>query len=225
MNTDELSQSEIIFLIKDLVFSQSYSNFKDSILQIPKKEIYHQIFTSKFIFILENLFDFYSNKFDSFFKEIFPILYCDYCLNGKNINFCFEYHTDLEQVESLMETLINFLNELYIKETEFNSIFNFNFSFKNTEQFSKILREKYHLITQSTLIYVKVKLEKFKENFLITQENILKQELREKIKFIGLLDLFECVFLDLIKCEVKLKIENLEFAYDKMILEDLIKYF
>jgi hypothetical protein len=150
-------------------------------------------------------------------------LYCDSCIKGKDINYCFEYHTDLEDVESLMETLLNSLNELYLKESQFYSIFNMNKSLNYNEQSSKVFREKNHLIEQLILIYIKTKLENFKEKFVISQENVIRLELREKIKLFGLFEIFESVFLKLIKCEVKFKIESLEFEYDKMILEDIIK--
>ncbi len=150
-------------------------------------------------------------------------MYCDSCIKGKDINYCFEYHTDLEDVESLMETLLNSLNELYLKESQFYSIFNMNKSLNYNEQSSKVFREKNHLIEQLILIYIKTKLENFKEKFVISQENVIRLELREKIKLFGLFEIFESVFLKLIKCEVKFKIESLEFEYDKMILEDIIK--
>jgi hypothetical protein len=150
-------------------------------------------------------------------------LYCDSCIKGKDINYCYEYHTDLEDVESFMETLLNSLNELYLKESQVYSIFNLSKLLNYNEISSKVLREKNHLIEQLILIYIKTKLENFKDKFVISQENVIRLELREKIKLIGLFEIFESVFLKLIKCEVKFKIESLELEYDKRILEDLIK--
>ncbi len=150
-------------------------------------------------------------------------MYCDSCIKGKDINYCYEYHTDLEDVESFMETLLNSLNELYLKESQVYSIFNLSKLLNYNEISSKVLREKNHLIEQLILIYIKTKLENFKDKFVISQENVIRLELREKIKLIGLFEIFESVFLKLIKCEVKFKIESLELEYDKRILEDLIK--
>jgi hypothetical protein len=52
MNTHEILQElpplKVICIIKELIFNQYNENFTNNLLLIPKKEIYHQVFTSKF---------------------------------------------------------------------------------------------------------------------------------------------------------------------------------
>jgi hypothetical protein len=46
--TLELPPLKIISIIKEFIFNQYNEVFSNNLLLIPKKEIYHQVFTSKF---------------------------------------------------------------------------------------------------------------------------------------------------------------------------------
>ena len=170
------------------------------------------------------MYDCFSKRLELFFNDYYNTLFCSSCIHIENLDQCLDYHTDLELLDNIFEKLLNLLCEMFSKEGEFSSVFNLKTHNLKSSEFKKVLMVKIHIISKCICVYMKVKFENFKQNFIISHDNLIKDNFRANLNQLNLLEIYENILLNLLKTEIKSRIESLEFAYDKMILEEIAKY-
>lgn len=193
------------------------SNYESDLIY----KIFEESFTSYYI---PHLNQFFNNLISS------KIIYCEQCINNQTINIsnCISNH-NIANIAISFDSLFQILEDMLIKEQNFHSKFEKNFSLNNNEHINFYLCRQIasRFITKiSALMRLRlfILLEKFKSEKNINDPNIvIPQNIKQIIKSLLLTEVYQNIIASFIKEEIDFNLSFYVTSHTEQIVPSLIE--